>query len=172
MKTRIVQFFAIGSLFAMTVIASETMMHTDVPYAPVTVELLERFHGHLGPNVALGACMGEYAIVKYGIPRYFGVTVEVECPKEPPVSCIIDGLQMTTGATYGKKNIIHIPKDEIQVAIQNDRTKQRIVFQLKPSTKAMLKKWAEENMDVEERGLKCFAMKAEDLFDIAVEAGQ
>lgn len=141
-------------------------MHTDVPFRPSTMEELERFHGHLGPFVVLGSHMGEYAVTKYDMPRYFGVTVEVECPAIPPEACLIDGLMVSTGATYGKKNIHHTHAKEIRVIISDDATGAEAIFSLKPSTLAMLKQLKEGDMSPEELGEKCFAMKAEELFDV------
>lgn len=143
-----------------------TEMHATVAYTPLTMEDMEHFHGHGGPFVILGGLMGDYAITKYGMPKYFGVTVKAECPPTPPHSCLIDGLMVASGATYGKKNIDHIAADKIRVAISNDKTGAKTVFTLKPSTIAMLQKWEADNVPVEERGEKCFAMKAEDLFEI------
>ncbi len=140
-------------------------MHSDVPFHPVTMADLERFHGHVGPFVALGARMGEYAITQYNLPRYFGITVDAECPAIPPHACLIDGLMVSTGATYGKKNIHHIEANQIKVTIRDDRTGAYVVFTLKPSTLSLLKKWEEENIPVPERGQQCFDQKAEDLFD-------
>lgn len=141
-------------------------MHTDVPFRPVTMDELERFHGHVGPFVAMGARMGEFAVTQYNMPRYFGVTVDVECPAIPPHTCLIDGLMVASGATYGKKNINHIVAKEICVIISDDVTGAAVTFTLKSSTIDLLKKWEEEDMPIPERGQKCFDMKAEDLFEI------
>jgi len=146
--------------------AGGTGMHAPVAYEPLTMEALAHFHGHGGPFVILGGLMGDYAIAKYGMPKYFGVTVKAECPPTPPHSCLIDGLMVGSGATYGKKNIEHIVADQIRVTIGNDKTGAKVVFTLKPSTIAMLKQWEADNVPVETRGEKCFAMKAEDLFEI------
>ncbi|MBN2328986.1 MAG: formylmethanofuran dehydrogenase subunit E family protein [Candidatus Omnitrophica bacterium] len=141
-------------------------MHTEVPFRPSTMEELARFHGHLGPFVVLGSHMGEYAVTEYGMPRYFGVSVEVECPAVPPHACLIDGLMVSTGATYGKKNIHHTHAKEIRVIITDDATGASAAFSLKPSTLAMLEQWEKDDLPIPERGEKCFAMKSQDLFDV------
>ncbi len=146
-------------------------MHTEVEFRPSTMKELERFHGHVGPFVVFGSHMGEYAVTKYDMPRYFGVTVEVECPAQPPHSCLIDGLMVSTGATYGKKNIHHTHAKDIRVIISDDETGAQVIFTIKKSALDMLKKWEEENMPVPERGAKSFAMKSEDLFDIEYVKG-
>ncbi len=153
-------------LLTMTIPASKTEMHSTVEFRPVTMAELERFHGHVGPNVAMGARMGEHAITVHKIPKYFGLTVVVECPAEPPGSCIIDGLQAATGATMGKKNIRHVQADEFKVTISQNDTDNKVTYTLKSSTKELLKKWTDEGVDVEESGRRIFKMKAEELFDI------
>ncbi len=144
----------------------KTEMHATVHYEPLTMEDLEHFHGHGGPFVVLGGLMGDYAIKKYGMPKYFGITVKAECPPIPPHSCLIDGLMVGSGATYGKKNIEHIVAEKIRVTISDDKTGASVIYTLKPATVSMLKKWETDNVPVEERGEKCFTMKAEDLFEI------
>ena len=70
---------------------------------------LKRFHGHLGPYVVIGYRMGK--IAKERFPgKLFAV---VFTGKHPPMSCLIDGVQMSTGCTMGKNNIFvrdgHMP---------------------------------------------------------------
>jgi formylmethanofuran dehydrogenase subunit E len=81
------------------------------------LELAKRFHGHLGPNLVIGIKMGNYAVKALGICNHFGISVEVHCPGKPPVSCMIDGIQLSTGATMGKTNISHIISDDVVKAV-------------------------------------------------------
>jgi formylmethanofuran dehydrogenase subunit E len=64
-----------------------------------------KFHGHLGPYLVLGIRAGELALKKLKFKRYFGVGVKVWGAAHKPKSCLIDGLQLSTGATLGKGNI-------------------------------------------------------------------
>ena len=114
-------------------------MHDHRDSRPVTLDELERFHGHIGPYVALGARMGVHAISEREIPKYFGLHVHVECPPEPPFSCLIDGLQAATGATMGKKNIEHIIADKIRVTITDTKTKKQVSYTIKQSIMDMMK---------------------------------
>ncbi|MEN6357550.1 MAG: formylmethanofuran dehydrogenase subunit E family protein [Armatimonadota bacterium] len=81
------------------------------------LELAKRFHGHMGPNLVIGIKMGNYAVKTLGISNHFGIDVEVHCPGKPPVSCMIDGIQLSTGATMGKTNIRHIISDDVVKAV-------------------------------------------------------
>ena len=63
------------------------------------------FHGHLGPYLVLGLLMGEYALRKIKAKPHFGLEVKIWGASQKPKSCLIDGLQLSTGCTYGKGNI-------------------------------------------------------------------
>lgn len=65
------------------------------------LDLLRYFHGHLGPNLIAGYRMG--LIARSDDPRK--VTAKVHCGTEPPDSCLIDGIQLTSCCTMGKGNI-------------------------------------------------------------------
>lgn len=138
-------------------------MHSDVPYTPLTPELLERFHGHLGPYVAFGGLIGEHAINHFHVPRYFDLMLNVYCPAAPPSSCLIDGLQTSLGATFGKKNIKHIISGSIRVEIEDKVNKKHYIYTIKPEAMTLLKDWETQGMDVEERGHKLFAMQPEEV---------
>jgi formylmethanofuran dehydrogenase subunit E len=70
-----------------------------------------RFHGHIGPFLAIGLRMGLLATESLGrAPLDMRAMVKVE-PK-PPRSCTVDGIQYSTGCTLGKGNIEVIPDSE------------------------------------------------------------
>ncbi|MFA5557987.1 MAG: formylmethanofuran dehydrogenase subunit E family protein [Methanofastidiosum sp.] len=65
---------------------------------------LSEFHGHLGPYLVLGAKIGIYA-KKTLSSSPFEISAEITMPLKPPLSCTIDGIQFTSGATTGKANL-------------------------------------------------------------------
>ena len=73
------------------------------------------FHGHLGPYLILGILAGEWAIKKFRCRRYFDLYIEVRGVNKTPKSCLIDGLQLSTGATYGKGNIEKFNSSRIKI---------------------------------------------------------
>jgi len=81
----------------------------------ITLEQAARFHGHLGPWLVLGVLMGEYAVKTLKAKKYFGVEVKVWGANKRPKSCLIDGLQLSTGATYGKGNITKYNGNKVRV---------------------------------------------------------
>ena len=63
-----------------------------------------RFHGHIGPFLAIGLRMGLLATEALGrIPLDMEAVVRVV--PEPPRACAVDGIQYSTGCTMGKANI-------------------------------------------------------------------
>ncbi|MFO7956288.1 MAG: CooT family nickel-binding protein [Candidatus Brocadiia bacterium] len=69
------------------------------------VDRATAFHGHLGPYLVFGVRMGLLARERLGFEGHFDLNVVAFTGTETPVSCVIDGLQVSTGATLGKGNI-------------------------------------------------------------------
>lgn len=67
--------------------------------------LAVRLHGHPGPFLALGIRMGLLALELLQSPGYTGITAEIETGTKPPLSCLVDGIQVATGCTAGKGNL-------------------------------------------------------------------
>jgi pyrimidine-specific ribonucleoside hydrolase len=63
------------------------------------------FHGHLGPFLIVGLKMGTIALERFGLKKYTSLKVAVESSKKPPLSCMIDGIQVATGCTLGRGTI-------------------------------------------------------------------
>ncbi len=63
------------------------------------------FHGHLGPYLAIGLRMGLLAKALLGANGMNGLSVALETGQTPPVSCVADGVQVSTLCTLGKGNI-------------------------------------------------------------------
>ena len=71
-------------------------------------QLVERgikLHGHAGPYLNLGIRMGLLALEMLDVKGYFDLVTEVDLRYHTPISCLIDGLQISTGCTMGKGNI-------------------------------------------------------------------
>ncbi len=82
-----------------------------------------RFHGHLGPAVVAGARLGMAGLRAVAARGYFDVEVTCEGPfVEPPRSCFLDGVQVATGATLGKRTLHWKPSERIAVQVKNTRT--------------------------------------------------
>ncbi|MFW6149433.1 MAG: FmdE family protein [Atribacterota bacterium] len=64
-----------------------------------------KLHGHAGPYLNLGIKMGLLALEILNVKGYFDLSVEAELEYRRPMSCFVDGLQISTGCTMGKGNI-------------------------------------------------------------------
>jgi len=97
---------------------------------PTELENLRHFHGHLGPYVVIGFRLGQYALERVHGQSHFGVEVEVQCADRPPESCLLDGLQFSTGCTMGKRNLLHAVGHPVRVRLLNRETDQEVVLAL------------------------------------------
>ncbi len=85
---------------------------------PDELKQLKRFHGHLGPYVVVGYRMGQIAR-----HRLEGKLWAVSFTgARPPMSCIVDGMQFSSGCTLGKGNITIQEKDEAKSHFFNEKT--------------------------------------------------
>ncbi|MFO7674763.1 MAG: formylmethanofuran dehydrogenase subunit E family protein [bacterium] len=71
------------------------------------LDLAARFHGHLGPWLALGLRAGLHARRAVSADP-FCLTAVVRCPGRTPYTCFLDGVQFGSGCTLGKGNIRHL----------------------------------------------------------------
>ena len=97
----------------------------------VDLELAKAYHGHLGPNLLIGVKLGNYAVRALSV-KHFGIKAQVHCPAKPPVSCLIDGVQLASGCTMGKANISHVTCDtEVKATFTNTETGKTITLRVR-----------------------------------------
>ena len=71
---------------------------------PEPLKRARAFHGHLGPMVTLGLRMGEAISSRMGNKPFTYIITAFTGPK-PPLSCLVDGLQLSTPCTVGNGGI-------------------------------------------------------------------
>lgn len=123
------------------------------------------FHGHLGPYLVLGLKAGDLALKELKLKKYFGLRVEVFGFDKKPKSCIIDGLQLSTGATFGKGNIKKYKANLEKIVFFDLFTKEKLSLMLKTTLKQMLSR-ADNHRRCEILARKLFKANPKDLFDI------
>jgi formylmethanofuran dehydrogenase subunit E len=90
---------------------------------PAWLRYAVQLHGHLGPMLTFGARMGMAAVRAVEANGYFDVEITCEGPfAKPPASCFLDGLQISTGATLGKRNLQWVEGKKIVIHVKNTRT--------------------------------------------------
>jgi formylmethanofuran dehydrogenase subunit E len=72
------------------------------------VKKAEEFHGHLGPFLVLGLRVGLLGLKKLNIDKSKNKELRITAMLDYsiPFSCIIDGIQVSTGCTVGNKKLI------------------------------------------------------------------
>lgn len=123
---------------------------------------LMRFHGHLGPYVTVGLRMGKIAAERLG--DYHGLHAKVRCVLTPPMSCVADGVQFSSGCTLGKGNI------ELSEATNPEalfvKGKRKLLVSLKPEARRKIDSEMSKEYEVEQ-SLYYYRLPEEDLFDVS-----
>ena len=124
---------------------------------------IEEFHGHIGPYVVLGYKMGLMARDLLDSPGYFDLTVAVESPLTPPPSCLIDGIQLGSGCTTGKRNltVVEGPIGKATFRTKNGHT---VVLSLRADIPEKVRQWIEE-IGVEKSGIRILEASLEEFFE-------
>lgn len=126
---------------------------------PEELERLKEFHGHLGPWVVVGYRMGMIARRMFDGKRW----AVVYTGGERPLSCLIDGVQFSSGCTMGKGNIQ--VKDENKPMVRFFDHEKIIEVRLKDSWKNKID--SEMSRETEEiLSLQVYEAADEDLFRI------
>lgn len=126
-----------------------------------TLKTIERFHGHLGPYVVLGYRMGVIANKLLGEDP-FKKTVTILTGTKPPISCIIDGVQLSSRCTLGKGNLNVL--DEKQPAARfKDKNGSTLDISVKSEILEEIEKAFKEKKDVSG---KIFERSDEELFEM------
>ena len=110
-----------------------------LPSDPEWLAQVVQFHGHLGPSVVAGARMGMIGLRAVDAKGFFDVEVTCEGPfARPPQACFLDGVQVATGATLGKRTINWVQADQIVVRVKNTRTGKAAELRPAPELIALL----------------------------------
>ncbi len=83
------------------------------------IDKAAEFHGHLGPFLAIGVRMGLLAKRTLKSDGFGDLNVIVNTGNNPPLSCVVDGIQVATGCTLGKGNIAVRNLDEISAVFHS-----------------------------------------------------
>ena len=131
-------------------------------------KLLKRgieFHGHGGPFLVVGLRMGLAALKQLDAKGWFDLRCRVFLNWRPPDSCVVDGIQTTTGCTMGKRNIEIEEGDGIKANFTKEGSRLKIVLKQR-----MLDRLRAAQTDEEVKTLIAELMDAPDkgLFDLSV----
>jgi len=128
---------------------------------PEDLDALQRFHGHLGVYVTLGLRMG--AIGRRVLGHYKGLRASVRSRPEPPMLCVVDGIQFSSGCTMGKGNISIAPAEEPEVLFEKDGRRVRVA--LKPGWRERIDREMAKETELEQSRFY-YELDEADLFDV------
>ena len=132
-------------------------------------EVLQRikdFHGHLGPYATIGYRMGIAANRELGGNAFKKVAI-VFSGTVTPLSCMIDGIQLSSGCTLGKGNITVEDLQEPRAIFSDKEGTKSIEISLRDEVQQMLKEKMTSWESGEELAAQVYAMSDEDLFTIS-----
>lgn len=127
--------------------------------------LLTTFHGHLGPYVVIGYRMGKLALSELDSEGHFGISAEVHSPRKTPRSCLIDGVQIGSGCTLGKGNIVVQEAPEPAWAMFTATGGEQVTIRLRPDIPALVTDLV-NTKGVEAAGRAFFAIQLDSLFTV------
>lgn len=127
------------------------------------LEEIKSFHGHISSFAVLGYKIGLLGLKIMGANRYTGVFIIADTKNIPPFSGMVDGLQLSTGCTFGKGNIRITNEDKNQVTFSASTRTMKI--KIKEEIINKLPFWT-ERFGEEEVAQKLFYAVEEDLFEV------
>jgi formylmethanofuran dehydrogenase subunit E len=100
----------------------------------------EGFHGHLGPFLAIGVRLGQFGLKKLnenGLERSLHVSLSIL--QKVPYSCIVDGVQISTGCTVGNQKLQLKNSEQIEACFKDLSSGRNVTVVLSPIVYGMLK---------------------------------
>ena len=135
-----------------------------------TEDLLKRaieFHGHSGPFMIIGVRMGIAALRLLDARGWFDLRCHVLLRWRPPDSCIIDGIQYSTGCTMGKHNIEVEEKEGVAADFYKTEEHIRIILRKEIIEKIRLTLAEDREKTITALMAELIAASDRDIFDIS-----
>jgi len=131
------------------------------------------FHGHLGPFLVIGVRMGIIGLREFGLKKGTETLHATASLKySVPFSCVLDGLQVTTGCTFGNQKLTLKNSPGITAEFQLPNKKKVTVAVNQTTFDKLKKKLSSEktfNHEIQELAQLIASMPEEDLFVIKKE---
>ena len=132
---------------------------------PNELQKAKDFHSHLGPYLVIGLRMGQ-AIVKRLGQEPFSISITCYTGSKPPLSCIVDGLQLSTPCTVGNGGIVIRDGGGVKIsAVQGDR---RLELSLKSAIWKQIKA-VESSDELEALALRLWRLEESELLALQGE---
>jgi len=136
------------------------------------------FHGHLGPWLIVGAMVGDHALKQLETRGHWLIDVTCSMPADkhkPPFTCLLDGLQTSSGATMGKCNL-HLtwepkrwgdawPVIAVVRPAREGQAAAGVLYKPRPALKAFLERMTPDR--IEELSREMARTRVEDFFEVS-----
>ncbi|MCK4597916.1 formylmethanofuran dehydrogenase subunit E family protein [bacterium] len=132
---------------------------------PAELERARVFHSHLGPYLVVGLKMGQAIISRLG-QEPFSITITSFTGTRPPLSCVVDGLQLATPCTVGNGGIVI--REGGQVRVKAVRGNRELEISLKSAIQEKIRA-AEGTNRLEELALRLWASEIAELLNLPGE---
>ena len=147
------------------------MMKVETPkqreWSQSLLDRAAEFHGHSGPFMVVGLRMGLAALRRLDARGWFDLRCRVCLRWRPPDSCVIDGIQSSTGCTMGKNNIEVDEGDRIAAEFATAGKHLRITLRREMLERIRFTLRENEGEPVEDLMAELIAVSDLDLFDIS-----
>jgi formylmethanofuran dehydrogenase subunit E len=153
-----------GAIAAMASAAAlPVLAHDDEQEPPISRTAM--VNGMALPFAVAGYLMGDHALNTLDLTRCHGdLDVTHFCPASSDLAVVIDGLQASTGASLGKRNLRHTESKDVYSLVRNRRTGKQVKLQL---TDEFIRKHAKLSaQDAYAAGLKVAAAKDAEVFRV------
>ena len=134
---------------------SVTAVDEDLPNAEL-FHRLRQFHGHIGPYAVLGYRLGCWLLERLDCGKYFGAHITGAGPAVTPYTCVLDGLQFSTGHTLGKRNLELLTNTQrgaeslFEIEATPDAGGLPVRLEVPVSVAALFSEWMEQRLSEEE----------------------
>jgi formylmethanofuran dehydrogenase subunit E len=150
---------ALVLLFLFMSVHSESKIEQNKEFLQRAVE----FHGHLGPYLVLGLRAGLYANQELGRDPMKTKAI-IQTKTTPPESCFADGVQLSTGCTFGKGNISLQKGEGLLVTFR--KNSQKLTLKLKKEIIEEMNSLPSEEEAWEDLARDLYKREVEKIFEI------
>jgi len=136
-----------------------------------TIEYARKIHGHVGPFLVIGLRMGIAAKKALDISdaELTHLRAQVTVPLNPPFSCLLDGVQVSTTCTIGNQRLQFENVKTIQATFQSEKSSKKVKITLNQQFWEQLEQKREWDKLDEVFALELAKLPESQLFNITIE---
>jgi formylmethanofuran dehydrogenase subunit E len=135
------------------------------------IEFARKLHGHVGPFLVIGVKMGIAAKKALNISESECtlLTAEVAVPLQPPFSCLLDGVQVSTTCTIGNQRLQIKKSKTIQATFRSSKNAKTVRITLAQSFSEELEQKLKKDKLDEAFSWDVAELSESNIFNIALE---